>query len=117
MQQTAREIYYDHFAQQLLERYGIELTDELYDEMLEQVTSDGPTYVIDGSVTTRAIHCVSVDGQDVYVLYRREKNAFITALPPTFYYEGFRRYHQILHGQKRRKANEANLAGGLLDHT
>jgi hypothetical protein len=86
MQTKAKDLYLDHFAKRLKERYNITLTDELYTDMLFQVhDSKTATFVSKGgyaSSARRTIHRVIASNTPVYVVYAG-KGAFVTALKPT----------------------------------
>lgn len=79
---NARQLYYDHFASRLAERYGLVATDRLYDDIIRQIRNSNRVTRVMQLNRQRTIHCVYVNGRRVYVVYRKSKGALITALPP-----------------------------------
>lgn len=79
----SRELYFDHFASRLAERYGLIATDNLYNDILRQIQNNHQGTRLESLNRQRSIHCVYVQGRRVFVVYRKHKSALITALPPT----------------------------------
>lgn len=83
MNPNARRLYFDHFSRRLLERYGLIATDRLYNDIIWQIQNNNQFTRITRINRQRSIHCVYVGPQRVYVVYRKNKRALITALPPS----------------------------------
>lgn len=87
-QLTVREMYYPHFAKRLSERYGMIATQRLYDDIIRQIQNNNKHTRVMRTNRQRSIHCVWINGQRVYVVYRKrlgKTNALVTALPPSRY--------------------------------
>lgn len=81
MNRSAYSIYYNHFAARLAERYGLIATDRLYNDIIQQIQNRNKHTRVASINRQRSIHCVYVNGQRVFVVYRKSKKALITALP------------------------------------
>lgn len=81
----SRQLYYDHFASRLAERYSLIATDNLYNDILRQIQNNNQATRLESLNRQRSIHCVYIQGRRVFVVYRKHRNALITALPPNKY--------------------------------
>jgi hypothetical protein len=93
-----------HFIQRLLERYGIYINGDEYEEICtwvrpEAMMSEKCEFLLKISSNLRAFR-ISIKGQSVLVLYCRKNKALTTALPLDNYYEPERMVPKIFRKKK-----------------
>lgn len=70
-----------HFIRRFRERFGINITDDIYNNMIKQIRNpDIDTFVCSQS-SSRKIHKVKVNNEEYLVVYNPIKRHFHTVLP------------------------------------
>jgi len=68
-----------HAKRRFWERYGIQLTNNLENDIIKQITR-GKAPLIDRQSTNRSIYRIMAENQSIPVLYDRKRKCIITAL-------------------------------------
>jgi len=70
----------EHSRMRMLERYGIDLTDELREQIRHQITKEESRFLYEHSLT-RTVHEVTVMGKKVIVVWSKVRGSIVTVLP------------------------------------
>lgn len=72
-----------HARQRALERYGLDVNDDDFRSISEQVTC-GRAIKLGRQGSATSVYLVTVQGKDAVVVYRRQSKCVITFLPLTW---------------------------------
>lgn len=104
---TAKEMYYPHFVERMNDRYGIIVTDAVYNNIIKEIQNNHRKTKVRKDNNQRSVHCVYIDGKRVFVVYRKSLGkgpALITALPPS---KWLKQQHRRHHLSNSTQTNEA----------